>query len=69
MQMSYPHILWLLRGNVTFGDGVKGSIKGKGYLESDDQPALENVYCVEDLTANLIQLYEKSSSLKLNVKP
>ncbi|KAG7559036.1 Integrase catalytic core [Arabidopsis thaliana x Arabidopsis arenosa] len=43
-------------GKVTFGDGGKGSIKGKGTLEKEDQPHLSNVYFVEGLTANLISI-------------
>jgi len=43
-------------GKVTFGDGGKGSIKGKGKIEIYDQPHLSNVYFVEGLTANLISI-------------
>ncbi|XP_010480935.1 PREDICTED: uncharacterized protein LOC104759742 [Camelina sativa] len=43
-------------GKVTFGDGGKGSIRGKGQLEDVDQPSLINVYYVEGLKANLISI-------------
>ncbi|XP_010424090.1 PREDICTED: uncharacterized protein LOC104709129 [Camelina sativa] len=43
-------------GKVTFGDGGKGSIRGKGQLEDDNQPSLINVYYVEGLKANLISI-------------
>ncbi|KAG7544170.1 Zinc finger CCHC-type [Arabidopsis thaliana x Arabidopsis arenosa] len=43
-------------GKVTFGDGGKGRIRGKGNIEYDDQPSLINVYYVEGLKANLISI-------------
>ena len=43
-------------GKVTFGDGGKGRIKGKGNIECVDQPPLANVYYVEGLKANLISI-------------
>ncbi|KAG7533536.1 Zinc finger CCHC-type superfamily [Arabidopsis thaliana x Arabidopsis arenosa] len=43
-------------GKVTFGDGGKGRIRGKGNIERDDQPSLINVYYVEGLKANLISI-------------
>ncbi|KAG7579315.1 Zinc finger CCHC-type [Arabidopsis thaliana x Arabidopsis arenosa] len=43
-------------GKVTFGDGGKGRIRGKGNIECDDQPLLINVYYVEGLKANLISI-------------
>jgi len=46
----------ITNGKVTFGDGGKGSIKGKGKIKIDDQPHLSNVYFVERLTANLISI-------------
>ncbi|KAG7540628.1 Zinc finger CCHC-type [Arabidopsis thaliana x Arabidopsis arenosa] len=41
---------------VTFGDGGKGRIRGKGNIECDDQPSLINVYYVEGLKENLISI-------------
>ncbi|KAG7553143.1 Integrase catalytic core [Arabidopsis thaliana x Arabidopsis arenosa] len=43
-------------GKVTFGDGGKGRIRGKGNIECDDQPSLINVYYVEGLKENLISI-------------
>ncbi|KAG7563991.1 Zinc finger CCHC-type superfamily [Arabidopsis suecica] len=39
---------------VTFGDGGKRRIKGKGNIEGDDKPSFINVFYVEGLKANLI---------------
>jgi len=43
-------------GKVTFVDGGKGRIKGKGNIECVDQPPLANVYYVEGQKANLISI-------------
>ncbi|MCH84114.1 copia-type polyprotein, partial [Trifolium medium] len=41
---------------VTFGDGAKGAIKGKGKIVSNDLPKLDDVLLVNGLTANLISI-------------
>ncbi|KAL1221572.1 hypothetical protein V5N11_019634 [Cardamine amara subsp. amara] len=41
---------------VTFGDGARGKIKGKGITGGENQPDLENVYLVDGLKANLISI-------------
>lgn len=54
---------------VTFGDGVKGRIKGIGKLVYLGLPSLENVMLVEGLTANLIsisQLCDKGLKVRFN---
>ncbi|KAG9450294.1 hypothetical protein H6P81_010259 [Aristolochia fimbriata] len=43
-------------GQVTFGDGVKGTITGKGTLNVDGLPRLLNVLLVQGLKANLISI-------------
>ncbi|KAL1193575.1 Retrovirus-related Pol polyprotein from transposon RE1 [Cardamine amara subsp. amara] len=43
-------------GRVTFGDGARGKIKGKGITGGEIQPDLENVYLVDGLKANLISI-------------
>ncbi|GAA0186742.1 hypothetical protein LIER_34030 [Lithospermum erythrorhizon] len=46
-----------LKGDyVTFGDGGKGKIVGKGELNAHDLPHLTDVLLVEGLTANLINI-------------
>lgn len=47
---------------VTFGDGARGKIVGKGKLDYPGLPSLTDVMLVEGLTANLIitiQLYDQ----------
>ncbi|MCH81386.1 gag-protease polyprotein, partial [Trifolium medium] len=41
---------------VTFGDGAKGEIKGKGKIVNKDLPNLDDVLLVNGLTANLISI-------------
>ncbi|MCH83329.1 gag-protease polyprotein, partial [Trifolium medium] len=41
---------------VTFGDGSKGEIKGKGKIVSNNLPNLDDVLLVNGLTANLISI-------------
>ncbi|KAG9442201.1 hypothetical protein H6P81_018055 [Aristolochia fimbriata] len=43
-------------GQVTFGDGVKGSVVGKGDLNVQGLPKLKNVLLVDRLKANLISI-------------
>lgn len=43
-------------GAVTFGDGRKASIKGKGSIKSQDLACLNNVLFVEGLSTNLISV-------------
>ncbi|KAG9458352.1 hypothetical protein H6P81_002860 [Aristolochia fimbriata] len=43
-------------GQVTFGDGGKGTITGKGTLNVDGLPRLQNVLLVQGLKANLISI-------------
>ena len=42
--------------HVTYGDGVKGRVLGKGTLNVDGMPKLTNVLLVEGLKANLISI-------------
>jgi hypothetical protein len=42
--------------SVTFGDGVKGEIRGIGSLTNSGLPRLDNVLLVKGLTANLISI-------------
>jgi hypothetical protein len=44
------------KGRVTFGDGVKGRIKGIGKLAGPSSPCLDDMLLVEGLTANLISI-------------
>jgi hypothetical protein len=56
-------------GNVIFGDGDKGRIKGIGKLSNPNPLCLDNVLLVEGLTANLIsisQLCEQGSNVHFN---
>ncbi|XP_024019486.1 uncharacterized protein LOC112091030 [Morus notabilis] len=46
----------LTDGHVTFGDGVKGKVLGRGILDVDGLPKLKNVLLVEGLKANLISI-------------
>ncbi|XP_010544441.1 PREDICTED: uncharacterized protein LOC104817061 [Tarenaya hassleriana] len=48
--------------NVTFGDGRKGKIIGKGTLDSSALPTLTNVNVVEGLKANLISISQLCDS-------
>ncbi|KAG9442194.1 hypothetical protein H6P81_018048 [Aristolochia fimbriata] len=43
-------------GQVTFGDGAKGAIIGRGRLKVDGFPKLENVLLVNGLKANLLSI-------------
>lgn len=43
-------------GTVTFGDGKKAKILGRGTVSAPGMPNLENVMLVEDLKANLISI-------------
>ncbi|XP_010451301.1 PREDICTED: uncharacterized protein LOC104733421 [Camelina sativa] len=43
-------------GRVTFGDGRKGTIRGKGTTSGVSQPHLKDVFLVEGLKANLISI-------------
>ncbi|XP_024020928.1 uncharacterized protein LOC112091467 [Morus notabilis] len=47
-------------GHVTFGDGVKGKVLGKGTLDVDGLSRLKNVLLVEGLKANLISISQLS---------
>ncbi|MCH81187.1 gag-pol polyprotein, partial [Trifolium medium] len=56
-------------GCVTFGDGVKGRIKGIGRLASPDSRCLDDLLLVEGLAANFIsisQLCEQSLNVQFN---
>lgn len=55
-QENLEEIKKLRGGNVTFGDGRKGIIQGKGKTCSDQLPKLDNVYLVQGLKANLISI-------------
>ncbi|CAL2256157.1 unnamed protein product [Prunus armeniaca] len=55
-----------MEGSVTFGDGSKGKILGKGDVKTLGLPFLKNVMLVENLQANLIsisQLCDDGSSV------
>ena len=43
-------------GNVTFGDGSKSQIKGKGIISLPGLPDIANVLYVEGLTVNLLSI-------------
>ena len=43
-------------GNVTFGDGSKSQIKGKGTISLPGLPDIKNVLYVEDLRVNLLSI-------------
>ena len=43
-------------GHVTFGDGVKGRVLGKGTLDFEGLLSLKNVLHVDGLAANLISI-------------
>ena len=43
-------------GNVTFGDGSKSQIKGKGTISLPRLPNITNVLYVEDLRVNLLSI-------------
>lgn len=43
-------------GHVTFGDGAKGKVVGKGQLNYPRLPVLQDVILVEGLIANLISI-------------
>ncbi|KAG9442463.1 hypothetical protein H6P81_018317 [Aristolochia fimbriata] len=43
-------------GQVTFGDGAKGAVIGRGRLKVDGLPKLENVLLVNGLKANLLSI-------------
>ena len=44
------------KGHVTFGDGERSCVVGKGTLNVDGLPSLNNVLHVEGLKANLINI-------------
>ncbi|XP_010422284.1 PREDICTED: uncharacterized protein LOC104707605 [Camelina sativa] len=46
----------ILGGKVTFGDGGKGQIEGKGVIDRSNQPKLANVYFFDGFRANLISI-------------
>ena len=48
------------KGFVTFGDGGKGKICGIGNLISSGLPNLENVFLVEGICVNLINITQLS---------
>ena len=43
-------------GNVTFGDGIKSQIKGKGIISLPGLPDIANVLYVEGLKVNLLSI-------------
>ena len=43
-------------GNVTFGDGSKSQIKGKGTISLPGLPDITNVFYVEGLRVNLLSI-------------
>ncbi|KAG9443041.1 hypothetical protein H6P81_018895 [Aristolochia fimbriata] len=43
-------------GQVTFGDGAKGAVIGRGVLKVDGLPKLKNVLLVNELKANLLSI-------------
>lgn len=45
-----------VKGHVTFGDCAKGKVVGKGQLNVTCLPALDYVWLVKGLTANLISI-------------
>ena len=49
-------VLTCTEGHVTFGDGIKGRVLGKGVLDVEGFPRLKNVLLVEGLKANLISI-------------
>lgn len=56
-------------GRVTFGDGVKGNVTGKGNIDLPSVAKLNNVKLVEGLSANLIsisQLCDEGYSVKFS---
>ena len=52
---------------VTFGDGVKAKIQGKGLLKQSGSSCLKEALLVEDLTANFISI-SQLCDLDLSVK-
>ena len=54
-------------GCVTFGDGVKSKIIGKGTISTPGIPKLENVMYVENLKSNLLSVGQICDSDDLNV--
>ncbi|XP_012842820.1 PREDICTED: uncharacterized protein LOC105963014, partial [Erythranthe guttata] len=56
-------------GAVTFGNGKKGEVLGKGSLNHENLPKLKNVLLVEGLTSNLIsisQLCDQDLEVRFN---
>ena len=51
-------------GNVTFGDGNKSQIKGKGTISLPGLPDIANALYVEGLRVNLLSISESSISVK-----
>ena len=52
----FKHFILMKSGVVTFGDGKKGRILGKGSIEVQGLPLLKDVFYVEGLKANLISI-------------
>ncbi|XP_010422563.1 PREDICTED: uncharacterized protein LOC104707828 [Camelina sativa] len=50
---NLSHIEDVAGGRVTFGDGGKGTIRGKGATSGDTQPHLKDVFLEDGLKANL----------------
>ncbi|XP_010445974.1 PREDICTED: uncharacterized protein LOC104728727 [Camelina sativa] len=53
---NWSHIEDVAAGRVTFGDGGKGTIRGKGATSGDTQPQMNDVFLVDGLKANLISV-------------
>ncbi|XP_010468452.1 PREDICTED: uncharacterized protein LOC104748523 [Camelina sativa] len=53
---NLSHLEGVAGGRVTFGDGGKGTIRGKGTTGGYSQPHLKDVFLVEGLKANLISI-------------
>lgn len=52
------NIVYFKENKVTFGDGSKARIIGKGVLSTDYMPEMKNVLLVKGLKANLISISE-----------
>ncbi|XP_019087561.1 PREDICTED: uncharacterized protein LOC109127386 [Camelina sativa] len=53
---NLSHLEDVAGGRVTFEDGGKGTIQGKGATSGDTQPNLKDVFLVDGLKANLISV-------------
>ncbi|XP_010418396.1 PREDICTED: uncharacterized protein LOC104703986 [Camelina sativa] len=53
---NLSHVEDVAAGRVTFGDGAKGKIRGKGTTSGDIQPELIDVFLVDGLKANMISV-------------